>query len=264
MSEFTQETSGGFPVDPDVINLGPPTEVEVEPIHLEEGTFQFAEIGSVQLCSDSQEIPADWHVLDGSVLNSSEWPAFVRAMRITEPTFELPKPEGNLLGHRHIIRLGERVVRPPSPQEMRQKLEQLPEDSPLRIVLEKALPPIPTSGPDPALIQQQALLEQQRMEAERQRLMEQQMEAMRGPDGALIEGLSLSAGLPAGSDQLQALAAPAPEGEFAQQMRERPLLPQGIVEVDGHLIQQPPSLATQAHPIMRKPNDSDDGEHDHG
>jgi hypothetical protein len=68
--------------------------------------IQYADIGDVLQQGVDQPIPEGWHECDGSLLRSLEWRDFAKAMRITTPTFVLPKPERTLPGQIWIIKLG--------------------------------------------------------------------------------------------------------------------------------------------------------------
>lgn len=105
----------------EIIPLDGPDNGPPDDEYIEEVLLGLAAVSDVRLISQKQAVPADWHVLDGSTLNSAEWPDFVEQMRIQTAVFTLPEPQRSPEGHHFIIKLGERR------QQERLRLEEIPD-----------------------------------------------------------------------------------------------------------------------------------------
>lgn len=75
---------------------------------MDDRLFSFARVGDVQQIYENEPIPDGWHLMDGTVCRTDEWPDYARAMRLPAGVFQIPAPERIPPGSRFIIKLGER------------------------------------------------------------------------------------------------------------------------------------------------------------
>lgn len=88
-----------------------------EPPVVSDVSLEMATIGDVFFVGVDREVPADYHEVDGSVLDSRLYPEFARAMDIVTPTFTLPTPVRMREGIKPIIKMG-RKNQPSPPSEI--------------------------------------------------------------------------------------------------------------------------------------------------
>lgn len=129
-----------IPEDPNVIMLEDEDEGPQEVEEISEAALGAADVGDVQMISDVHSFPDDWHALDGSVLESQMYPEYAAHLRIQGPTFVLPQAKSPN-GYVFITRLGKKVPSQVERHAALERLRELPEGNPLRLLADSLIPP---------------------------------------------------------------------------------------------------------------------------